>query len=82
MSGGTALINCRFRHAALTVSGDVVRDFAATGRVSDVDGALQIEMGSQRGQVVGVVIHVVTVAGLRGASVPAPVMGDDAVAVL
>ena len=39
-------------------------------------------MRGDRGQVVGVVIHVVTVAGLRGAAVPAPVMGDDAVAVL
>ena len=39
-------------------------------------------MGGQRSEVVGVVVHVVTVAGLRGASVPAPVMGDDAVAVL
>src|ERR1035438_2502618 len=38
-------------------------------------------MGSQRSQVVGVVVHVVTVAGLSGASVPAPVVGDDAVAV-
>ena len=38
-------------------------------------------MGSQRSQVVGVVIHVVTAAGLRRAAVPAPVMGDDAVAV-
>jgi hypothetical protein len=34
--------------------------------VSDVDGILEIEMGRQRGQVVDVVIHVVTVAGLRG----------------
>jgi hypothetical protein len=31
-------------------------------------------MGRQRGQVVGVVVHVVAVAGLRGAPVPAPVM--------
>jgi len=45
-----------------------------------MDGVLEIEMGGHRGQVVGIVIHVVTVAGLRGASVPAPVMGDDAVA--
>jgi hypothetical protein len=41
-----------------------------------MDGVPEIEMGSQRRQVVGVVVHVVTVAGLRGASVPAPVMGD------
>jgi hypothetical protein len=59
-----------------------VHHFAATGGVANVDGPVEIEMGSQRSQVVGVVVHVVTVAGLRGASVPAPVMGDDAVAVL
>ena len=64
------------------MSGDVVRDFAAAGGVPNVDGALEIEVGGQRRQVVGVVVHVVTVAGLRGASVPAPVVGDDAVAVL
>jgi hypothetical protein len=64
------------------VSGDVVHNLAATGGVPDVDGVLEIEMGSQRSQVVGLVVHVVTVAGLRGASVPAPIMGDDAVAVL
>jgi hypothetical protein len=33
------------------VSGDVVHD---------VDGVLEIEMGSQRSQVIGVVVHVVT----------------------
>ena len=82
MSGGTALINSRFRHAAFTVSGDVMHDFAATCGVSDVDGVLEIEMGRQRSEVVGVVVHVVTVAGLGGASVPTPVMGDDAVALL
>ena len=46
-----------------------------------MDGVPEIEMGSQRGQVIGVMVHVVTATGLRGASVPAPVMGDDAVAV-
>ena len=79
MSGGT--LQYRFRHPALTVSGDVVHDFATTGRVPNMDSALEIEMCSQCSQVVGVMVHVVTVAGLRGASVPAPVMGDDAVAV-
>ena len=82
MSGGTELISTAFGHAALTVPGDVAHDLAAAGGVPDVDGVVEIEMGGQRGQVVGVVVHVVTVAGLRGAPVPAPVMGDDAVAVL
>jgi hypothetical protein len=48
--------------------------------VPDVDRVVQVEVLGDRGQVVGVVVHVVAVAGLGGASVPAPVMGDDAVA--
>jgi hypothetical protein len=62
--------------------GEVARDFAAAGGVPDIDGVMEVEMGGHRGQVVGVVVHVVTAAGPRGAAVPAPVMGDDAVAVL
>ena len=61
---------------------NVTNNFAATCGVSDVDGVLEIEMGRQRSEVVGVVVHVVTVAGLGGASVPTPVMGDDAIALL
>ena len=37
-------------------------------------------MRGQRRQVVGVVIHVVAVAGLGRAAVAAPVVGDDAIA--
>jgi len=47
-----------------------------------VDGVVQVEVLDQVGQVVGVVVKVVALAGLRGAAVPAPVMGDDPVAVL
>ena len=71
----------RFRHPALTVPGDVAHDLAATGGMPNMDGVLEIEMGSQCRQIVGVVVHVVTIAGLRGAAVPAPIMGDNAVAV-
>src|ERR1700730_1323106 len=39
-------------------------------------------MRSERREVVGVVIHIVSVAGLAGASVTSPVMGDDAIAVI
>src|SRR4030095_4480387 len=44
--------------------------------------APEVEMRGQRGQVVGVVIHVVAVIGLGGAPMTAPVVGDDAIAVL
>jgi hypothetical protein len=52
-----------------------VHDLAATGGVPDVDGVLEIEMGSQRSQVIGVVVGPCRdVAGLRGASLPALVL--------
>jgi hypothetical protein len=37
---------------------------------------MQVRVLGQVGKVVGVVVHVVALAGLRGAAVPAPVMGD------
>ena len=54
----------RPRDPALAVPGDIPDNFAAAGGVPDVDGIVEIEMGRHRGQVVGVVIHVVTVGGL------------------
>jgi len=35
-----------------------------------------------RGEIVGVVVHVVTTADLLRPAVPAPVMGDHAIAIL
>ena len=61
---------------------EVVHHLAAAGGMADMDGVLQIEMRGQRRQVVGVVIHVVAVAGLRGAAMAAPIVGDDAIAVV
>ena len=57
-------------------------DLAAAGGMANVNSILQIEMRGQRGQVIGIVIHVVTVAHLSGSAVPAAVMSDDAIAVL
>jgi hypothetical protein len=47
----------------------------------DMDGIVQVEMGGQRRQVVGVMLHVVTVADLRGAAVAPTIMGNDAIPV-
>jgi hypothetical protein len=52
------------------------------GRVPDVDGVMQVEVLGQVGKVAGVVDHVVALADLRGAAVPAPVMGDHPVPVV
>ena len=60
----------------------IAHHLAAAGGMADMDGVLQIEMRGQRRQVIGVMIHVVAVADLGGAAVAAPVMGDDAIAVL
>ena len=64
------------------MSRDVVDDLAASGRVADVDGVVEIEMGGQGGQVIGVMVHVVTAAGLRGAAVPTAVVGNHPVAMV
>jgi hypothetical protein len=68
--------------APLAVAGDVARRLAAAGGVADVDGVAQVEMLDHRGDVGGVVVHVVAVADLARAAMAAPVMGDDAVALL
>ncbi len=43
-----------------------------------MNGALEIEMRGQGREVVGIMIHVMAIAGLAGAAVAATVMGDDA----
>ncbi len=40
-----------------------MRDFAVTRGVAHVHGVMEIEMAGHRGEIVGVVVHVVTVAG-------------------
>src|SRR6202163_2236013 len=60
---------------------EVVRHLAAAGGVADVNGFHQIEMRRQGRKVVGIVIHVMAVAGLAGPAVAAAVMGDDSIAV-
>ncbi len=59
-----------------------MHDLAAAGGMADVDGVLQIEMRGDGREVVGIVVHVMAVAGLAGAAVAAAVMGDDAIAVI
>jgi hypothetical protein len=40
--------------------------------VPDVHGVVQVQRLDQIGQVIGVVVKLVALAGLRGAAVPAP----------
>jgi len=46
------------------------------------DRVVQIEMFKQRRQIVGVGVHLITVPGLRGAAVPAPIVRDHAITLL
>jgi hypothetical protein len=41
-----------------------MHDLAAAGGVADVDGVLQIKMRGDRREIIGVMIHVVTVGRL------------------
>ena len=68
--------------AALAVAGDIAGRLAAAGGVANVDGVAQVEMLDDVGGVGGVVVHVVAAADLARPAMAAPVMGDDAVALL
>ena len=67
---------------ALAVARDIVRRLAAAGRMANVDGVAQVEMRDDRGDVRGVVVHVVTLADLARPAMAAPVMGNDAIPLL
>ncbi len=59
--------------AALAMSCQIMGHLAASGRMADVDGVLQVKMSGERGEVVGVVVHVVAVGCLAGAPVTAAI---------
>ena len=82
ISGGTALRIAAFATRLSPCRPMIVHHFAAAGGMADMDGVLQIEMRGQSREVVGIVIHVVAVAGLAGPAMAAAVMGDDAIAVI
>src|SRR5271163_4550343 len=58
----------------------IVCHLAAAGGVADMDGVFQAEMRRQRRQVIGIMVHIVAVAGLGRATVATAVMGDNAIA--
>jgi hypothetical protein len=61
---------------------DVTRHLAATRRMANVDRILQIKMRRDRGQIVRVVIHVVSFARLTGSAVTSTIVRDHAKAVI
>jgi hypothetical protein len=63
-------------NAVLAVAGQIAHDFTAASRMADVHRAAQVQLGSQRCQIIGIVVHVVAVASLTGAAVTASIMSD------
>ena len=64
------------------MSREVTNDLSAAGRVPHMDGVLQIQVGSHRGKIVGVMVHVMTYTDLGRTTVPTAVVGDDTIPVL
>ena len=70
------------RHPALAMPRQIVRDLATAGGMADVNRVFEIEMRCEGRKVIGIMIHVMAVADLRGSPMTAPVMSDDTIAVL
>src|ERR1700730_2953245 len=68
-------------HPAFAMPPQIMGDLAAAGGMTNVHGSLQIKMRRQSRKVIGIVIHVMTVARLGGPTVASSVMGDDAITV-
>src|SRR5882724_1877959 len=56
----------------------IMHHLAAAGRMADVNRILQLQMIGDSLQIVGIVIHVVSAAGLSRAAMPAPITRNDA----
>ena len=62
------------------MAGEIVHHLAAAGGMADMDRILQVEVLGNRREVVSIMVHVMAVAGLRRAAMPAPVMRDHTIA--
>src|SRR6516165_5004984 len=62
------------------MTGEIMHHLAATGRMADVNRILQVEMIGDRLQIVGIMIHIMSVAGLSRATMSAPIGRNDAIA--
>src|SRR5207253_10737480 len=58
----------------------IARHLTAAGGMADMDGVFQVEMRRKSGQVVGVMVHIVALGGLSGATMATAVVGDHAIA--
>jgi hypothetical protein len=62
------------------MTADITRDFAAARRVTDQCRVLEVERFDQRGQIVGVGVHVVALPRLIRTPVATAVMRDHTIA--
>jgi hypothetical protein len=53
-----------------------MRYLAATGEMADMDHVFQTEMRGGSSEIVGVMVHIMAVAGLGGTTMAAAVMSD------
>src|SRR5947199_8449804 len=60
------------------MTGEIMHHLAAAGRMADVNRILEVEMIGYGLQIVGIVVHVVSVAGLSRAPMSAPISCNDA----
>src|SRR5436309_6453472 len=60
------------------MTGEIMHHLAAAGRMADVNRVLEIEMIGDGLQIIGIMVHVVSAAGLSRATMSAPIIRNDA----
>src|SRR5213595_3373768 len=60
------------------MTAEIMHHLAAAGRMADVNRILEVEMIGDSLQIVGIVVHVVSAAGLSRATMSAPISRNDA----
>src|SRR5438093_12714879 len=60
------------------MTAEITHYLAAARGMADVNRIFQVEMIGDRLQIIGIVVHVVSAAGLSRATMSAPIRGNDA----
>src|SRR5213592_2988221 len=60
------------------MTAEIMHHLAAAGRMADVNRILEVEMIGHGLQIVGIVVHVVSAAGLSRATMSTPISCNDA----
>src|SRR5260370_42276791 len=67
-------------HILIAMTGEITPHLAAASRMADVNRILQVEMIGDGLQIVSVMVHVMSVAGLTRATMSAAISRNDAIA--